>query len=284
MGPSPTGSDAVGSSGSEPAGPAEAWPRIGLPTYAETARWGAWDRPAALLPHSYIAAVAAAGGLPVMLPPMPVPVPAPRGRAAGTGAGGGGGGSSSGGRAPGPVGSALDGIDALLLTGGADLDPARYGAEPLATTQAPRPDRDAWELALLAGALDRDLPVLAVCRGAEVLDVALGGTLHQHLPDVVGHDGHLPEPGMLGTTRVRLKPGSLAATVLGNEIKVACHHHQAIDRPGAGVEAVGWADDGTIEAVVVGGHRFALAAQWHPEETDDGRLFEALVAAAQERW
>jgi gamma-glutamyl-gamma-aminobutyrate hydrolase PuuD len=179
------------------------------------------------------------------------------------------------------VASALDGIDGLLLTGGADVDPALYGAEPLATTQAPRPDRDVWELALVAGALDRDLPVLAVCRGAEVLNVARGGTLQQHLPAVVGHDGHLPEPGIVGTTRVRLKPGSPAAALLGSETKVACYHHQAIDRLGTGVEAVGWADDGTIEAVTVPGHRFVLAAQWHPEETDDGRLFAALVAAAR---
>ncbi|HEV7760138.1 MAG TPA: gamma-glutamyl-gamma-aminobutyrate hydrolase family protein, partial [Acidimicrobiales bacterium] len=151
--------------------PVRAWPRIGLPTYVETARWGVWDRPAALLPHSYVAAVTAAGGLPVLLPPVPAGDAARR---------------------------AVDGIDALLLTGGADVEPVRYGAEPLATTQAPRPDRDGWEADLLAAALDCDLPVLAICRGAQVLNVAFGGTLHQHVPDLVGHQGHQPGPAVLG--------------------------------------------------------------------------------------
>jgi gamma-glutamyl-gamma-aminobutyrate hydrolase PuuD len=216
-----------------------------------------WDRAAALLPHSYVASVVAAGGLPVLLPPV----------------------ASPGGAA---ARRAVEGLDALLLTGGADIEPVRYGAEPQPTTQAARPDRDRWESDLLDAALDRDrdLPVLAVCRGAQVLNVARGGTLHQHLPDVVGHEGHQPGPAVLGTTPVRLAAGSLAAAVLGTEVKVPCYHHQAIDRLGTAVEAVGRADDGTIEAVVLRGRRFVLGVQWHPEDGDDPRLFEALVAVA----
>jgi gamma-glutamyl-gamma-aminobutyrate hydrolase PuuD len=251
----------VGSNVSDAAGDGEAWPRIGLPTYVESARWGMWNRPAALLPHSYITAVMAAGGLPVMLPPLPAGTPTAVVADAAR--------------------SAVGGLDGLLLTGGADIDPALYGASPLPTTQAPRPDRDAWEMALLATALDRDLPLLAVCRGIEVLNVARGGTLTQHLPDVVGHPGHLPEPGVFGTSQVRFAEGSPVAAILGPDAKVPCFHHQAVDRLADDVEAVGWADDGTVEAAIVPGRRFAVAVQWHPEESDDPRLFQALVAAAR---
>jgi gamma-glutamyl-gamma-aminobutyrate hydrolase PuuD len=236
----------VGSSASE------APPRVGLPTYVEPARWGVWDRPAALLPQSYVAAVTSVGGLPVLLPPAD----------------------------PAAAGRALDGLDALILTGGADVDPARYGAGRNPASQPPRPERDRWETALALAALDRDLPLLAICRGAQVLNVALGGTLDQHLPDVVGHQAHLPEPGAFGAVTVRLAPGSTVAAILGAEVKVPCYHHQSLRRLGRDVEAVGWADDGTIEAAVVAGRRFAVAVQWHPEEGDDPRLFRALVAAA----
>jgi gamma-glutamyl-gamma-aminobutyrate hydrolase PuuD len=246
MPPSPTGSCAVGSSASE------APPRVGLPTYVEPARWGVWDRPAALLPQSYVAAVTSVGGLPVLLPPAD----------------------------PAAAGRALDGLDALILTGGADVDPARYGAGRNPASQPPRPERDRWETALALAALDRDLPLLAICRGAQVLNVALGGTLDQHLPDVVGNQAHLPEPGAFGAVTVRLAPGSTVAAILGAEVKVPCYHHQSLRRLGRDVEAVGWADDGTIEAAVVAGRRFAVAVQWHPEEGDDPRLFRALVAAA----
>jgi gamma-glutamyl-gamma-aminobutyrate hydrolase PuuD len=225
---------------------------VGLPTYVEPARWGVWDRPAALLPQSYVAAVTSVGGLPVLLPPAD----------------------------PAAAGRALDGLDALILTGGADVDPARYGAGRNPASQPPRPERDRWETALALAALDRDLPLLAICRGAQVLNVALGGTLDQHLPDVVGHQAHLPEPGAFGAVTVRLAPGSTVAAILGAEVKVPCYHHQSLRRLGRDVEAVGWSDDGTIEAAVVAGRRFAVAVQWHPEEGDDPRLFRALVAAA----
>jgi gamma-glutamyl-gamma-aminobutyrate hydrolase PuuD len=228
-----------------------------MPTYVEPARWGVWDRPAALLPHSYVTAVNEAGGVAVMLPPPGDRVGDPRVAA-----------------------RVLDGLDALVLTGGADVDAGRYGAERHPASQAPQPDRDAWDGVLATAALDRDMPLLAICRGAQVLNVVLGGTLDQHLPDIVGHEGHLPEPAVCGTTRVRLAPGTPVATILGAEVKVPCYHHQAIRRLGRGVEAVGWADDGTIEAAVVTGRRFAIAVQWHPEDGDDPRLFRALVAAA----
>ncbi len=249
-----------------------ALPRVGLPACIEHARWGVWDRTAALLPYSYVATVAGAGGLPVLLPP---PVPHDR--------------MLFGSGASGPenettfetaVARALDGVDAVVLTGGPDVEPARYGAEPLATTQQAQPERDAWEVALALGALDRDLPLLAICRGTQVLNVALGGTLDQHVPATVGHTGHQPGGGVLGSTPVRLAPGSPVAAVLGDEVKVPCYHHQAIARLGRGVQAVGWADDGVIEAAVVSGHRFALAVQWHPEDGHDPRLFQALTAAA----
>lgn len=244
-------------------------PRVGLPTCVEPARWGVWDRPAALLPYSYVAAVTGAGGLPVMLPP-----PAP------PGAGGDAAGPPSL-RLAGAVAQALDAVDALVLTGGPDVDPSRYGADRRPRTQAAQPGRDDWESALAIAALARDLPLLAICRGTQVLNVALGGTLHQHVPDVVGHDGHQPGGGALGTTPVRLAPGTPLAALLGEELKVPCYHHQALADLGRGVEAVGWAEDGVVEAAVVGGRSFALAVQWHPEDGDDPRLFQALVAAAR---
>lgn len=226
-------------------------PRIGLTTYVEDARWGVWDRPAVVLPHSYVGAVTAAGGLPVLLP-------------AADDAG---------------AARAIEAVDALILTGGADVTPAAYGAEPHPETQGARPDRDSWEAALLAAALAVDLPILAICRGAQVLNVAFGGTLHQHVPDVVGHDGHRPAPAELGRIEVRLKPGTLVADILGPGLTVPCYHHQAIDALGDGIDAVGWADDDTVEAVEVPERRFVLGVQWHPEDGDDPRLFEALVAA-----
>jgi len=243
----------VASSDSDPVLP----PRIGLTTYIEDARWGVWDRPAALLPHSYVAAVLAAGGLPVLLPPAS---------------------SEDGGRS---ARSALAAVDALILTGGGDVSPASYGAAPHPATGGVSPDRDAWEIALLTAALARDLPVLAICRGAQVMNVARGGTLHQHVPDEVGHEGHRPEPGVLGMTSVRLAPGTPLAAILDESIKVPCYHHQAVDRLGDGLVAAGWADDGLVEALFIEDHRFALAVQWHPEDGDDLRLFEALVGAAK---
>jgi gamma-glutamyl-gamma-aminobutyrate hydrolase PuuD len=212
-------------------------PRIGLPTYVERAQWGVWDRSAVLLPESYVGAVVAAGGVPVLLPPVAV---------------------------PGAAEAAVDALDGLLLTGGGDIGEAA--------------DRDDWERALLAAALDRDLPVLAVCRGLQLLDVAMGGSLHQHVPDVVGHDGHRPVPGTYGTTTVKVEPGSRLAGIIGDTAEVPCHHHPAIDRVADGLAVAGTAPDGIIEAVEVPDRRFVVGVQWHPEDSADARLFEAFIA------
>ncbi len=236
----------MGSSGSEQ-GPTTG-PVVGVTTYAEPARWGVWEEPAMLLPRTYADLVAAAGGVPVLLPPLPA--------AAG----------------------AVDRLDAVVLAGGADVDPARYGAAPHPRTDRPRTDRDAAELAVLRRALDRGVPVLGICRGLQLLNVALGGSLHQHLPDVVGHDGHNPAPAVFGAVEVALT--GRTAALLGERVTVRCHHHQAVDRVGAGLAVTGRAADGTVEAMELAGHPFVLAVQWHPEqELTELRLVEALIGA-----
>ena len=243
----------MGSNASESG--ASAPPLIALSTYVERARFGVWDEPAALLPHGYVSAVTRAGGYPVLLPPSPWD-PA----------------------------TILSAVDALVLTGGPDVDPAAYGAEPHARTDAPRRERDTWEMALCRRALQRDLPLLAICRGLQVLNVSMGGTLHQHLPDVLGRDDHRAAPGRTTPNRVALREGSRARALLGPATEGRCHHHQAVDRLGDQVEAVGFAEDGTVEAVEVRGRDFALGVQWHPEDDQaDDRLFVALVGAAR-RW
>lgn len=227
-------------------------PVIGLTTYAERAQCGVWDTDFALLPYNYVESVSRAGGVPVLLPPIE--------------------------HGAEEVIAALDG---LVVSGGADIDPARYGHEPHPATTATRPGRDGWEAELVRHALPRDLPVLGVCRGAQLLNVALGGTLLQHLPDVVEHEAHRPGPAVFGTTRVRLAEGSLAARILGDDVKVPCYHHQALDQIAPTLTTTGWAADGTVEAVELPGHRFVLGVQWHPEQdADDLRLFQALVTAS----
>lgn len=231
-------------------------PRIGLTTYVEQASWGVWDQRAALLPANYVEVVASAGGLPVLLPPI---VPGDLDAAAV---------------------AAVAGIDGLVLTGGADVDPGRYGAAAHTETDVPQADRDGWEVALVRAALAADRPVLAVCRGAQLLNVARGGTLHQHLPDVLGEPTHRPVPGTFARVSVRVDRGSRLAAIVGEAPEVHCHHHQAIDRLGDGVAVCARAADGTIEGVELAGPRFALGVQWHPEEPGDERLFAALVEAA----
>jgi gamma-glutamyl-gamma-aminobutyrate hydrolase PuuD len=227
---------------------------IGLTTYAETARMLVWDREFALLHASYVAATERGGGVAILLPPQPA------------------------GRAD----EVLDRLDALVLTGGADVDPARYGEVPAARTSAPRTARDEWEMALARGALDRDIPLLAICRGLQVLNVVLGGSLHQHLPDVAGHEGHQPSPGVFGAVDVNIEPGTRTAELIGSRLRVSCHHHQALARLAPGLKVTGRAGDGTVEAVEVPGRSFAIGVQWHPEEdSEDGRLFAALASAGQ---
>jgi gamma-glutamyl-gamma-aminobutyrate hydrolase PuuD len=226
-------------------------PVIGVTTYQEKARWGVWDCPAVLVPADYVRQVSGAGGVPVLLPPIPDDV------------------------------EVLDRLDGLVLAGGADVDPARYGADRSPRTGAPQPHRDEAELALLAAALERDLPVLAVCRGLQLLAVLRGGTLVQHLPDVVGSDAHVPSPGTYGDNHVRIAPGSRLAGLIGTEATWACHHHQAVAELGEGLTPVAWSDDGTIEAAELGAARFVVGVQGHPEVGDDARLFAGLVDAAR---
>ncbi len=226
-------------------------PVIGLTAYGEQVAYGVWHHDAVLLPTTYPDVVVAAGGVPVLLPPMV---------------------ESAG---------AVDRVDAVVLSGGPDVDPSRYGTPPHPLTGAPRPERDAAEVAVLQRALERGIPVLGVCRGAQLLNVALGGTLVQHVPDAVGHSGHNPSPGVFGTTPVSLTPGSRVGAAVGTSVSVLCHHHQALDRVADGLVVTGRAADGTVEAVELDGHPFVVGVQWHPEQhATDHRLFAALVSAA----
>lgn len=226
-------------------------PVIGLTGYVEPASWGNWNTPAALLPYNYIERIVEAGARPVLLPP-----------AAG-------------------VETLLDRLDGLVLTGGSDVDPAAYGAEPHPATDRPRTFRDTAELALARQALDSGLPLLGICRGLQVLNVLLGGTLHQHVPDVVGHQGHSPTPGTFAAHPVRVEPGSRLAKLLDRtELTVPTHHHQSVDCLGDGLTPVAWTDDGLVEAAEYAAHPFAVAVQWHPEAGDDLSLFKALSVAA----
>lgn len=234
-------------------------PLIGVSTYVADARWGSWERRAAVLPESYFELVAAAGGRPVLLPP-----PA-RGL----------GGPESG------ADEVVAVLDGLVLTGGGDVDPLAYGEEPVPEVSGVDPTRDASERALLEAALRADLPILAICRGCQVLNVELGGTLHQHLPDVVGHLAHRNAPYMFGDVDVETVPGSLAAGVFGASPTVRCSHHQAIRELGRGLVATAATPDGVVEAVELPSARFVLAVQWHPEEDWDQRPFDALVKAAE---
>jgi gamma-glutamyl-gamma-aminobutyrate hydrolase PuuD len=231
-------------------------PLIGVTTYRQQTSWGPWDRLAAVLPTSYTDSVASAGGYPVLLPPFI-------------------GGHNEDAVACGVV----DALDALVLVGGGDIDPARYGQSPHDAASGVDPIRDASELALLRAALGAALPVLAICRGMQLLNVQLGGTLIQHVPDVVGNDGHQPARGCFVDVEVTTEAGSLTAKILGDKATVRCSHHQAIDRVGDGLVVTARSADGIAEAVELPGAHFVVGVQWHPEEDADRRLFEALLAA-----
>jgi putative glutamine amidotransferase len=225
-------------------------PVVGITSYVEQARWGVWDLPAVVLPFRYVERVEAAGATAVVLPPAAT-----------------------------SDAEVLDRLDAVVFAGGADLDPGLYDQAAHERTTGLRPQRDAAEVPLMRAALDRDLPLLGICRGMQVLSVVSGGTLEQHLPDVVGHDGHRPEPGVYGRHGVRLAPGSLAHRLLGDEVSVPSYHHQGLASAGS-LTVTGWADDESPEVVEDPTRRFALGVLWHPEAGDDHRLFEALVGAA----
>jgi putative glutamine amidotransferase len=227
-------------------------PLVGITTYVENAAWGAWQLDAALIPYNYVQAIERAGGTALLVPPL----------------------------ADG-VDETLDALDGLLLSSGADLDPESYGADAHPATGGIRPERDRSELALLEGALARDMPVLAVCRGSQILNVARGGDLVQHLPDVVGSEAHRETLGVFSEHPVKIEDGSRLGSLIGERVPVKSHHHQGIGRVGAGLREVAWADDGTVEAVEDPERRFAVGVLWHPEAGEDARLFEALVAEAR---
>jgi putative glutamine amidotransferase len=234
-------------------------PRIGLTSYRNRASWGVWNESADLLPANYAESVGLAGGAPVLLP-------AP---------------AASATRSVEDLARAvLGGLDGLVLTGGPDVDPARYGAEKDPNTQRPKTERDEWEIALVRLAVELDLPTFCICRGMQTLNVALGGTLIQHLPDRLGHDEHSPTPGVHGRHAVRTAPDTRIAAIIGERAEVATYHHQAVDALAEGMVATAWADDGTIEAAELTGSGWLLAVQWHPEVADGAGLFADFVAAA----
>jgi putative glutamine amidotransferase len=230
---------------------------VGITAAIEHASWTVWrDLDANVSPRTYSNEVEAAGAAAVILPAQ---------------------GADSD-----RVRAILDPLDGLILSGGADLDPASYGAEAEPGTKGFRADRDAFEIALASQALDRDLPVLGICRGMQLLNVACGGTLDQH----VAKSGiHLHTPGEYSDHQVRLEPGSLAARAVGRDrVAVRSHHHQGIDRLGEGVAAIGWSEpDGLIEAIELPERTFALGVLWHAEEERGGRIVAALCEAVRER-
>jgi putative glutamine amidotransferase len=226
-------------------------PVVGITTYLTPARFGVWELESALIPADYVRAVERAGGRALLVPP-----------------------SEDG------VEETLDALDGLIFSGGSDLDPQTYGQEAHPETTGVVEERDRGELALLEAALARDMPVLAVCRGSQVLNVALGGDLVQHLPEVVGDEKHKHTPGEFADHDVELEPESRIASLLGDRAPVKSHHHQGFGRLGSGLREAGRAEDGTLEAIEDPSKRFALGVLWHPEAGEDLRLFEALVEEA----
>jgi putative glutamine amidotransferase len=236
-------------------------PVIGICTPLERARWGVWDLQAFLLPRNYVDAVHRAGAMALLLAPDPVLTEDPD--------------------------EVLDRIDGLMLAGGSDLDPATYGAAAHPQTIGSVPERDAFEVALVRRALERDLPVLGICRGMQIMNVACGGTLHQHLPELSGHEEHRRVLGSFDGADhdVRLAAGSLAARAAGEEHHATkSHHHQGVDRVGEGLAVTGWATvDDLPEALELPGNGFALGVQWHPEADETSRLIAALVEHTAQR-
>jgi putative glutamine amidotransferase len=232
-------------------------PTIGITTYHTYADWRGWREEGALLPWTYVKSIRDSGGNPVLLPPGGTRADAE------------------------DVVSVLDGI---VIAGGGDIGPAHYGALPHPKTEATVPDRDEWEIAIADAAIRTNVPILGICRGMQVVNVASGGTLHQHVPDLVGHEVHSGPADGFGRHKIRVTSGELLRGILpgGEYFDVPTHHHQAVDMPGAGLTAVAWADDGVIEAIE-SATGFTLGVQWHPEEGDDARLFAALVRAAKLR-
>lgn len=232
----------------EPAGK----PVVGITTYLTRAAWGAWNLEAALIPADYVHAVERSGGSPVLVPP---------------GA---------------EVEVTLDVVDGLIFSGGSDLDPELYGDRPHPETNGVVRERDDFELRLMRAALARDLPVLAICRGSQVLNVALGGGIEQHVPDRVGNDVHKETSGVFAEHDVEVVPGTRLGSLLGGRHDVKSHHHQGFGELGQGLREAARAPDGTVEALEDPSRRFTLGVLWHPEAGEDGALFDALVGQAAE--
>jgi putative glutamine amidotransferase len=228
-------------------------PVIGITTYVTPASWSYWELEAALIPVAYVEAIDRAGGRALLVPP-----------------------SEAG------VEETLGALDGLLFSGGSDLDPQLYDQEPHEETFGVQAERDRAELALLEAALARDMPVLAVCRGSQVLNVVRGGDLVQHLPDVVGDEKHKHTPGTFADHDVTFEDGTRLGALLGERVPVKSHHHQGFGRIGEGLRVVAQAEDGTIEAVEDPQQRFAVGVLWHPEAGEDARLFQELVRQAAE--
>lgn len=232
-------------------------PIIGLTTYLEQARTGVWDVPASFLPAVYFDAVVRAGAIAVLLPPQAIDSAIAQ--------------------------RVIDGIDGLIITGGKDVDPARYGQVAHPQTDAPRLDRDAWEDSLLKAAISRGLPFLGICRGLQVLNVSLGGSLHQHLPDVIGSARYNRGAGDFSTNQVTFGMTGVVPALLADtpSLAVQSYHHQAVDRVGNGLLATAHSDDGTVQAIELTSQPFGIAVQWHPEQDQhDLRLFSGLTIAA----
>jgi len=228
-------------------------PVIGITAYAEQeTSWGVWTLPAVLVPLAYVNAVEAAGGRAFVIPP-----------------------TEDG------IEETLDRLDGIVFSGGSDIEPDLYGADAHPTTLGTRPGRDRAELAMLTAALERDMPVLAICRGSQVFNVARGGDLEQHVPERVGHDGHREVPGVFSDHPVEVLPDTTLATLIGDRTDIKSHHHQGFGRIGDGLRVSARADDDTVEAIEDPSRRFALGVLWHPEEGGDLRLFEALVEQAR---
>jgi putative glutamine amidotransferase len=226
-------------------------PLIAVTGSDQAARWGAWDEVATLVPSAYMRAVKEAGGVPAVVAPTA------------------------------EADEIAARVDGVVLTGGGDVDPALYGEQPHPQTQQPDPERDTFEMSLIDACTSRGVPVLAVCRGLQVVNVARGGTLFQHLPDTVGTSVHLPTPGSFGRHWVQVEPTSHLGRIVGRErLEVPTHHHQGIDKIGKNLLPTAWAEDGIVEAAEDPDLEFLVAVQWHPEAGGDRRLFEALVAAA----
>jgi putative glutamine amidotransferase len=230
---------------------ADSRPVIGITTYLVPAAWGAWSMEAALVPADYVRAVVAARGTPLLVPPGAL------------------------------VAETLNVVDGLVFSGGSDLDPELYGAEAHPETGGFVRERDDFDLSLMRAALERDVPMLAICRGSQVLNVALGGDLEQHVPDRVGTELHREVPGVFSEHDVEVVRGTRLSAILGDRHDVKSHHHQGFGRLGAGLRESARAPDGTLEALEDPGRRFAVGVLWHPEAGEDRALFEALVAEAR---